>query len=424
MHSRFAAFRRILLAAALASGGSAAFAATNYTWEGIGTNASWNTTSNFTAHGTPTTTSVVTFTAANATNNSPVITSGAQVGELLFSSGGGGTFSGTNALTIAGVSGIGIDNATANLVTFNNPFALTASQTWETTGTGSMTFSPTANVTGPSGGTTTLTLQPNSGTTITFAGTIANGSGGNVLSLTESGGTGTVILTLGNTYSGATTISSGTLQLGNNTPAGTIANTSGITDNGTLAFDLSANASIAASITGTGGVTQMDTGIITLTGTNNYSGATVVNTGDTLDAGSTTAFGSGSAVTINGTGTLALNGNNVSVNSVAGTGSGTVSLGANTLTLTGGTVTSASFAGVVSGTNGSLTLNNSALTETLTGNNTYTGATTITAGTLQIGGSGNLGSGTYAGTITDNGTLQFSSSSTQTLSARSAARAP
>ena len=47
---------------------------------------------------------------------------------------------------------------------------------------------------------------------MTFANAIS-GSG----SLTQSGG-GTVILTGTNTYSGATTITAGTLQLGNATP--------------------------------------------------------------------------------------------------------------------------------------------------------------------------------------------------------------
>ena len=73
------------------------------------------------------------------------------------------------------------------------------------------------------------------------------------------------------------------------------------------------------------------------------------------------------------------------------------------------------FSGVISGT-GSLTQLGSG-TLTLTGTNTYSGSTTINAGTVRIGGAGSLGGGSYAGAIVDNGTLEYSSSVDQTLSA-------
>ncbi len=55
---------------------------------------------------------------------------------------------------------------------------------------------------------------------------------------------------------------------------------------------------------------------------------------------------------------------------------------------------------------------------TLNTTNTYTGPTTVNAGVLTIGGSGigSLGNGSYAGSITNNGTLNFSSATAQTLS--------
>jgi autotransporter-associated beta strand protein len=57
-------------------------------------------------------------------------------------------------------------------------------------------------------------------------------------------------------------------------------------------------------------------------------------------------------------------------------------------------------------------------TQILTGANTYTGTTSINGGTLQISGAGSLGPGTYAGAISiaSGKTLQYSSSTNQTLS--------
>jgi autotransporter-associated beta strand protein len=70
--------------------------------------------------------------------------------------------------------------------------------------------------------------------------------------------------------------------------------------------------------------------------------------------------------------------------------------------------------GSISGT-GSLTVDATGGTVTLTGTNTYTGNTTISASSLIIGGSGTLNSGNYAGTISNAGTLIYSSSANQTL---------
>ena len=76
------------------------------------------------------------------------------------------------------------------------------------------------------------TLAFNRTATGTYAGVIS-GTG----ALTQAG-TGTLVLNKRNTYSGGTTITAGTLQLGNGgIPAGSIAGN--VTDNGTLAFDRS-----------------------------------------------------------------------------------------------------------------------------------------------------------------------------------------
>jgi autotransporter-associated beta strand protein len=66
---------------------------------------------------------------------------------------------------------------------------------------------------------------------VTFPGVIS-GTG----SVTQAG-IGTAILTGNNTYSGGTTITAGTLQLGNGGATGSIIGN--VADNGTLAFDRS-----------------------------------------------------------------------------------------------------------------------------------------------------------------------------------------
>src|SRR5205085_5657079 len=97
--------------------------------------------------------------------------------------------------------------------------------------------------------------------------------------------------------------------------------------------------------------------------------------------------------------------------------SGDWSLGANLLTLgAGGTAGKQTIiSGAVSGTAG-LTIYNSG-TVVLSGPNTYTGTTTINSpAVFAIGGAGQLGGGSYAGNIVNNGTFNFNSTASQTLS--------
>ena len=65
------------------------------------------------------------------------------------------------------------------------------------------------------------------------------------------------VLTAGNTgantYGGSTTIGAGTLQLGNGVTAGSLA-TSGVTNNGSLAFDVPVDTTVSYSISGSGNV--------------------------------------------------------------------------------------------------------------------------------------------------------------------------
>jgi T5SS/PEP-CTERM-associated repeat protein/autotransporter-associated beta strand protein len=118
---------------------------------------------------------------------------------------------------------------------------------------------------------------------------VGNGiaSGGNVTAtiasaLTGSGGLdktdlGTLVLTGTNSYSGGTTISGGTLQLGNGGTTGSIQGE--VTNNGILAFDRSDTTTFTGKISGSGALNQIGTGTTTLTAANTYTGGTTISRG-------------------------------------------------------------------------------------------------------------------------------------------------
>ncbi len=107
-------------------------------------------------------------------------------------------------------------------------------------------------------------------------------------------GAGTLLLLADNTFTGRTTIKSGTLVLGNGGTSGSIAS-SKVTNNGVLAFNRSDDIVFAANISGRGLVEQNGDGILTLTGKNAYRGGTYLNSGILL-VGSPSALGKGALI--------------------------------------------------------------------------------------------------------------------------------
>ena len=235
--------------------------------------------------------------------------------------------------------------------------------------------------------TSTLTLAPAAGAT-TFSGVITDGAGQTALTLS---GAATQVLTGSNTYSGLTTISAGTLQIGSGGTIGSITGTSGVADSGLLVFDLSSGTTtLSGNITGSGGLKQMGASVLCLTGSNTYNGPTTIIAG-TLQIGDGGAGGS-----IDGTSGVAITNNS---NLLA-------------FDLSSGTT---SVLAVISGNGGLTQMGPSLLV--LTGSNTYSGLTTIASGgTLQIGSGGTTGSIGGTSSVADNGLLAFDLSNSATFS--------
>ncbi len=154
---------------------------------------------------------------------------------------------------------------------------------------------------------------------VTF-GTALTSFGGTLAKL----GLGTLTLIAAATYTGTTTIGGGTLQLGDGTSGddGDITASSAIADNSALLFNIVGIPQIYTQvISGSGTVTKIASGTVTLSGSNTYTGGT------TLIAG-----------------TLNINNGSAGVNNSSAIGTGT-------LTIAGGTIDNTSGAPVTLGTN-------------------------------------------------------------------------
>ncbi len=174
-------------------------------------------------------------------------------------------------------------------------------------------------------GVTDLTLNPDTGSTCDYSGVIANGAAG--MTLTKSG-LGTQILSGANTYTGATTVSVGSLSLtGNRTTAATggfsVGNVTGKTgtlnvSNGTFTVGTSGSNFLVGSGTDSTGIlnqtggsltttgNQLLVGNLTATGIYNLSGGTLDTIAGSLGVTIGVNTGTTGIFNISGTGTLSM----------------------------------------------------------------------------------------------------------------------
>lgn len=147
-------------------------------------------------------------------------------------------------------------------------------------------------------------------------------------------GAGKWVLTNNNTYTGANTISAGTLQLGNGGTSGSLGSAN-VTNNAVLAVNRSDTLTMSQVISGSGSLRQEGSGTTVLTGASTYTGATTISAG-TLQLGNDSTTGSISgAGGITNNGTLAIHRSDDLNWGLTMSGSGGLTkLGTNTLTLT------------------------------------------------------------------------------------------
>ena len=291
---------------------------------------------------------------------------------------------GSGVLTIAGGT---INNTSGSSMNLSN-----SGEIWA----GSFTFTGTNDL-DPGSGPITLTANP----TVTISNPTASflidaaaiGDGGKGYGFTKAG-PGTLLLSAANnTYSGTTTLTNGTIQVlsggtlgggsapltvtggtlnlnGTNQSVGSVYTSAGTIQSGTLtatAFTVDNPADLVMDnslvLAGSGLLTKLNTGMLTLAGLNNsYSGGTTINQG-TVSISADINLGAPATLTLNG-GTLLMTAG-TAANAAAGTATlsagrditlgangGTISIGFTNPTLTLASETALVYNGVISGPGG------------------------------------------------------------------------
>ena len=222
-----------------------------------------------------------------------------------------------------------------------------------------------------------------------------SGAGNLVVSNTSTGSptVGLVIIEADNDYTGTTTISAGTLQVGNGGATGSIASTSSISNSGVLDYKRTGTLNQGGAISGTGPVRLIGSATVTFDKANTYSGATSIGNGGkiTVATGGSIAPVTGAALNVgfnSGSGTLQYDSDEASKFAAIVVGNGTTNSG--TLNQSAGTITATS-----------LTLNNSY-------SGTGKGTVALSGGTMTISGVTTISNTTTANTVLSTFTISNS----------------
>jgi fibronectin-binding autotransporter adhesin len=350
------------------------------TWNTVsGGNVNWTTDAAGTvnAGALPASPSSVIFAATGAANFSTVLGTNLTINNLTLSTANNVTIAGAaNSLTLVA----GLTNASTalnNVISVSN-LVLSASQTFENDSTNGLTISSLI------GGSSALTTA----------------------------GNGTIVLTsTNNNYNGGTTVSAGTLQLGDGTANnGAVAGT--VTDNSLLLIANPAAQTFANAISGTGVLGKTGSGVLTLPNANTYTGGTIISNG-TVQVNNTNALGATSlgattgTITNNGVMNLNIGGNwffypitgngTINVTATANTESrfdgnmagftGTITVpassGSSKVDIEGGAINWNSSATIIVSNGGTL------FVESATPTNDWAGQAEQVAATIYVSGSGN-----------------------------------
>ena len=350
------------------------------------------------------------------------------------------TEAGTDATTRADANPL-IFGGTAGTVTVTDTVNANAGLSFATTG-----YSLTGGTVSLGGADAAANTITTAAATATAIDSLITGSTG----LTKAGG-GALTLSAANTYSGGTIVSAGSLIGTTSSLQGAITNSAAVT------FDQATDGTYAGIMSGSGSLTKVGEGNVTLSGANTYSGGTTVSAGSLVGTSSSLqgAITNNAAVTFDqaaygtyagimsgsgslsklGAGNVTLGGANtysggttVSGGSLAGTSSSLQGTITNNAAVIFDQATVGTYAGIMSGS-GSLT-KSGAGNLTLSAANTYSGGTTVSAGALTGSTSSLQGAivnnaavvfaqasdGTYSGAMSGSGTLTKSGSGSVTLS--------
>lgn len=312
-----------------------------------------------------------------------------------------------------------IANDSAVTHTFNVPISLATSMAeFRATG-GNLIFNGAIATQGQ-------TLRLTGGKTVTVGGAITDGSGSGRLEVT---GNTTAVLTGDNSYSGGTSVDAGSsLSIGYDGSGGSLSN-AGILDNaGTVIFSRTGTINYSGQIIGSGGVVKLESGNLTLSVANTFTGGVAYGKVNGSSAGILTFSGSTTGGPGNissgplGTGVFTLRNNGVSSNNYITSSDATARTISNAILFAGGSSRASfkgggnflfdgtvglggggrtvevsgirvEFSGVVSSTTGGALVKEGDGTLLLSGSNTYAGGTTLRAGTLGVGHNSALSAG-------------------------------